>query len=195
MLNHAFFIDHFAQRVFRQDRNLRDLVRSAEPIEEMQKRNARFQRRGVRDQCQVLRLLHGCRTKHCPAGRARSHHIAVIAEDRERLCRERAGCDMKHSRRQFSSDLVHVWDHQQQSLRRSERGAERAGLKCAVDHSRRATFALHLDHTGHRAPQIFHTCCRPRVRPFAHRRRRRDRINRDHLVKRVSDARHRFIRI
>ena len=161
----------------------------------MQKRNTRFERGRVRDQRQVLRLLHRRRAKHCPAGRARGHHIAVIAEDRQRLCRERSRGDVKHGRRQFAGDLVHVRDHQQQSLRGSERRAERAGLKRTVNHSGSAAFALHLDHGRNRAPQILHAGCRPRVRPFAHRRCRRNRINRNHLVERVSDARHRFIRI
>ena len=195
VLDHAFFIDHLEQYLVRQGDDFRDLVRSAEPVEEMQKRNTRFERGRVRDQRQVLRLLHRRRAKHCPAGRARGHHIAVIAEDRQRLCRERSRGDVKHGRRQFAGDLVHVRDHQQQSLRRRERRAERAGLKRTVDHSGSAAFALHLDHGRNRAPQILHASCRPRVRPFAHRRRRRDRINRDHLVERICDARHRLIRI
>ena len=73
--------------------------------------------------------------------------------------------------------------------------AERAGLQRAVNRSGRAAFALHLDHRRHRAPQILHPARRPRVRPFAHRRGRRDRINGDDFVQRVGDTRHRFVRI
>ena len=37
---------------------LATLVRGAEAVEEMQERDARFQRRGLRDQREILRLLH-----------------------------------------------------------------------------------------------------------------------------------------
>ena len=49
MLDDARFVDHLAQHFFGQDVDLRYLVRSAEPIEEMQKRNPRFERGGVRN--------------------------------------------------------------------------------------------------------------------------------------------------
>jgi hypothetical protein len=49
MLDDARFVDHLAQHFLGQDVDLRYLVRSAKPIEEMQKRNPRFERGGVRN--------------------------------------------------------------------------------------------------------------------------------------------------
>ena len=95
-------------------------MRGAEAIEEMQKRNARLQRGGMRDEREILRFLHGSRAEHRPTGRARRHDIAVIAEDRKRLRGQRARRDVKDRRRQFAGDLVHVRDHQEQSLRSGE---------------------------------------------------------------------------
>ena len=98
-----------------------------------------------------------------PAGRAAGHDVAVIAENRKRLRGQRARRDVKHRRRQFAGDLVHVRDHQQQALRRRERRAERAGLQRAVDRAGRAAFALHFDDGGHGAPEILHPAGRPRI--------------------------------
>ncbi len=119
---------------------------------------------------EIRRLLHRRRAQHRPAGRACRHHIAVIAKDGKPLRRQRPRRDVKHHRRQFAGDFVHVRNHQQQTLRRGERGALRAGLQRAMDGARRAAFALQLDDRGHGAPEIFQTTRRPIVRPFAHRR-------------------------
>ena len=48
---------------------------------------------------------------------------------------------------------------------------------------------------GHGAPEVLHPAGRPGVGPFAHRRGRRDRIDGDDFVQRVSDPRDRLIRI
>jgi hypothetical protein len=190
MFEDAGFVDHLPQHVVGQDIDLRNLVRCPEPVEEMQKRNARLQRGGVRDQRQILRFLHRTGAEHCKPGGARRHHIAVIAKYGKRLRRNRSRRNVKDGRRKLARDLVHVGDHQKQSLRRSEGGAQRSRLERTVNGACRTTFTLHLHHGWHCFPQIFHAVRRPRVRPFAHRRRRGDGINGDHFVKRVSNTRH-----
>ena len=85
----------------------------------------------------------------CAAG----HHVGVVAEDRERVRRERARRDVQAERRQLAGDLVQVRDHQQQALRRRERRRERAGLQRAVDGARGAALRLHLDDVGHARPR------------------------------------------
>ena len=75
---------------------------------------------------------------------------------------------MKRRRRQFAGNLVHVWDHQQEALRRGKRRRQGAGLQGTVDSACRATLALHFHHAGHRAPDIRNTFRGPLVGPFAH---------------------------
>ncbi len=149
----------------------------------------------MRDHGKILRFLHGSGTEHGPAGGARRHHVAVIAKDGKRLRRDRTRRDMKNGRRQLARDLVHVGDHEQQPLRSRKRGAERAGLQRAMNRAGGAAFALHLDDLGNGLPKIFHPARRPRVSPFSHRRSRRDRIDGDDFVERVSDSRDRFVGI
>ena len=69
--------------------------------------------------------------------------------------RNGAGCHVEDRAGELTGDLVHVGDHQQETLRGSEGGGKCAGLQRPVDSSRRAAFRLHLDHERDRAPEIF----------------------------------------
>src|SRR5664279_4284007 len=60
-------------------------MRGAEAIEEMQEGYARLQRRGVRNQRQVHRLLHRVRRQQGESSLASGHGIRVIAEDGQGL--------------------------------------------------------------------------------------------------------------
>ena len=152
-----------------------ELVRGAEAVEEMQERNARLQRRGLRDQRRIVGLLHRSGRQHGKARGTRRHHIRVVAEDRQRLRRQRARRNVKHRRRQLARDLEHVGQHQQQTLRRRERRRQRARLQRAMHCAGGAAFALHLLHDRDVAPDIRHALGRPFVGQFRHRRGRRDR--------------------
>src|SRR5271165_2201892 len=59
----------------------------------------------------------------------------------------------------------------------------------------RAALALHFDDVGHAAPGVRHGFRRPLVRPLAHRRRRRDGVNGDHLACAISDMRDRLVSV
>jgi hypothetical protein len=50
---------------------------------------------------------------------------------------------------QLAGDLVHVGDHQQQTLAGGEGRRQRAGLQRAVHRAGGAAFRLHLDDGGH----------------------------------------------
>ena len=140
--------------------DLRDLVRGPEAVEEVQERDARVESGRVRDRGEVLRLLDGAGGEHREAGLPAGHHVRVVAEDRERVRRERARRDVHAEGRQLARDLVHVGDHQEQALRRREGRRERAGLQRAVHRAGGAALRLHLDDVRERLPQTF-------VRPSA----------------------------
>ena len=195
MLEDTRFVNHRAQDLDRQHFDLRDFVRGAEAVEEMEKRNPRLERGCVCNQGEILRFLHRSRAEHGPTGGPCRHDIAVIAKDGKRLRGERTRRDVKNGRSQFARDLVHVWDHQEQTLRSGERCAERAGLERAMDRPGGAAFTLHLEDGGHRAPQVLHPAGCPGIGPFAHRRRRCDRVNGDDFVQRVGNARDGFVSI
>ena len=93
-----------------------ELVRGAEPVEEMHERHARLERGAVRDGGHVVRLLHARGAQHRDAGLAHGHDVLVVTEDAEALCGQGARGDVEHRRRELARDAVHVRDHQQQAL-------------------------------------------------------------------------------
>ena len=146
------------------------LVRGSEAVEEMHERHPRLERRGLRDEREVVRLLDRGGGKQGEPGLADRHHVGVVAEDREPLRRERAGSDVQHRRRQLTGDLVHVRDHQQQALGGRERRRERAALQRAVQRAGGSALALHLDDRGNVAPHVRRapgSTTRRRARPSA----------------------------
>lgn len=79
---HEIVVDHRAQLCVVEQLDRRDLVRGAEPVEEMDDRDARGERRRLRDEREIVRLLHRSRGEEGEARRTRGHHVGVIAEDR-----------------------------------------------------------------------------------------------------------------
>ena len=188
MLEDAIHIDERAHVVFVEHFDLVDLMRGAEAVEEMQERDARLERSGVCDERHVHGLLHGIGGKHGEAGSAAGHHIRMVAEDRERVSRQRARRNMKRRGRKLSRNLVHVRNHEQQALGRGERSRQRASLQRAVNSPGSTAFALHLHYVGHRSPDVLDSLRRPLVRPFAHVGRRGDGIDGNHFVNPVGDV-------
>ncbi len=121
-----------------------DFVRSAETVEEVQERNARFERGRVRDERHVVRFLNAVRAEHCKARLAACHYVGLVAENREAVVGERAGRNVHDKACEFARNLVHVRNHQQQTLRRREGGHQRACLERAVNRASNAAFALEL---------------------------------------------------
>ena len=180
--------DHGPEVLGRERLDLGDLVRGAEPVEEVQERHPRLQGDRVGDRGQIHGLLDRAGGQHREAGGPGRHDVAVIAEDRQGLGREGPRGHVEDGGGQLPRDLVHVGDHQQQALRRGERGGERAGLERSVQRPRRPALALHLHHRGHRPPQVREALRGPLVGLLTHRRRRRDRVDRDHLAGLVGHA-------
>ena len=170
-------VDEFAQHLVRERTDHVHLMRSPEPVEEMQERHPRLERRGMRDHGEVHRFLNAGGTQHRKARGAGEHDVAVIPEDRQSVSRERAGGNVEHRGCEFTRDLKHVRDLQEQSLRRRERAGQRACLQCAMHSPGGTAFALHLDHRGNGAPQVLDTLGSPLVAPLTHVRRWRDRVN------------------
>ena len=181
------FVDHASQVVVGERRDLRHFMRGAEPVEEMQERHPRAQRRRLGDGRHVLRFLNGVRSQHGETGLPHRHHVGMIAEDRQRVRGQGSRRDVHHERRQLAGDLVHVGDHQQQALRGREGRRQGAGLQRAVRGPRRAGFRLHLDDLEDPTPKLGRPSRHPLVRQLAHRRRRRDRIDDSQFVHPIGD--------
>ena len=188
-------VDHGAHVVGGKLLDLGDFVRGAEAIEEVHEGEARFEGGGLGDQRHIHDFLHGVRGEHAEPGGARAHHVAVVAEDGESLRGKGAGGDVEDRAGEFAGDLVHVGDHQQQTLRCREGGGERPRLQGSVQGAGGAAFALHLDDRRYGAPDVGLLLGRPLVGPFAHGGRRRNGINGDDFVGLVRYVRGRLVTV
>ena len=93
-----------------------DLVAGAEAVEEVEERHAALEGAEVGHRGEVHHLLHRALGQHGEARLAGSHHVGVVAEDGEGLGGQGAGAHVEHAGQQFAGDLVHIRDHQQQTL-------------------------------------------------------------------------------
>ena len=154
MFANQIVADHRSNLFVREKVERVEFMRSAKPIEEVKKRDARLERRRLRYQRRVVRLLHGTRRDHREARASYRHHIGMVSEDRQRRGCESASRNMEDGRSQLASNLEHVRDHQQEALRRCKRRGQCAGLQCSVEHAGRAAFALHLLNDWDAAPYV-----------------------------------------
>src|SRR5215510_16588813 len=84
------------------------------------------------------------------------------------MCRQCASRDVHDERRQLTCYLVHVGNHQQQTLRSCERGGECSNLKRPMYGTCCSAFRLHLRNLGNYTPQICPTATGPFVTHFCH---------------------------
>ncbi len=142
----------------------------------------------MRDCCHVVSLLDGVRAQDRPPGDPSSHHVGVITENTQRVGRHCARGHMQHRRSELASDLVHIRQHQQQSLRTGEAARLRTGLKRTMQSASSTGFGLHLNDSRHLAPNVSLPLRTPHVGQFSHRRRRGDRVDRTDITQPVSDG-------
>ena len=107
---------HRAQVVVGKNFDFLDFMRCAETVKEVHKRHARPQRGSLGNRRHIMRFLHRVGAKHRKAGLAAAHHVGVVAENRQRVIRERARRNVHHERRKFAGDFIHIRNHQQQAL-------------------------------------------------------------------------------
>ena len=179
---HEVVVDEGPHVVVGDEFDLHLFVAGAEAVEEVDDGHAAFKGGHLGDQGHVFGFLHGRGGEHGPACVAHCHDVGVVSEDGEAVGGQGPGGDVHDGAREFAGDLEHVGDHEEQSLRGREGGAKGTRLDRAVVGGGGAGFALHLLHERDGAPDVGTLFSRPLVRPFAHRRRRRDRINGDYLV-------------
>ena len=171
-------VDHGAQVVLGQLLDFVHFVGGSEAVEEMEEGEARLEGGGVGDDRRVHGFLNGVGSEQGESGLAAGHHVAVVAEDGESVGGHGAGGDVNDAGGEFSGDLEHVGDHQEQALGGGEGGAQRASLQGAMQRARSAAFALHLDDRWDGAPDVRFALGGPFVRPLAHIRGRGNRVDR-----------------
>ena len=95
----------------------------------MQERHAAFDGGQVRHRSEVHDFLHRTGGEEGEARLAGAHHVGVVAENGQSLGGEGTGRDVEHARKQLTGNLVHIGNHQQETLRGGVGGGEGTGLQ------------------------------------------------------------------
>ncbi len=187
--------DHSLEGLLVEGLDFLDFVRGAETVEEMQERNRRLNGGQVCDGGHVLSLLDGAGSQQGETGLAAGHHILVITEDGQGVRCQGTGRYMENGREHFTGNLIHVRNHQQETLRCGISGGEHAGLERSVDRSRGTGLALHLSHFDEFSPKVLFPMGGPLVDVLGHRGRGRDWIDGSVLAEKISDVCNRSVAI
>ena len=181
-LRHGLEVDELRHVLDVDEGDLLDLVRGAEPVEEVHEGQARLDGGQMRHQAEVHDLLDRGRGEHGNPRLPHRHHVLVVAEDRQRVRRNGAGRHLKHPRQELARDLVHVGDHEQQALGGREGRGQRARGERAVHGGRRTGFGLKLAH-GHGLPEhVLAAGGRPLVGDLGDGGRGGDGVDRRHVA-------------
>ena len=168
---------HRAKVIVIEHLDLGDFMAGAETVEEVHERDAAGEGGAVGHGGEVVSGLHTLGTEHCEARLPAGHHVGMVAENREGMRRQRACGHVHDERGEFAGDLVHVGDHQQQTLGGREGRAEGARLQGAVDGAGSAAFGLHFRHRRDGSPDVLLALGGPFIRELAHRARWGNRVN------------------
>ena len=192
----SVLVDHLADDVLGHHLDLRDLVRGAEAVEEVQEGNPALERGRLRDQGEVHRLLDAGRTEHGKAGACGRSITSLWSPKMDSACVASVRAVMWKTVGVSSPAILNMlgilsskpWDG-------GEGAGQRAGLERAVHRAGRAAFALHLHHRGDGAPEVLDPFGGPLVAPLAHVGGGGDGIDAHHFVAAVGHVGHRFIAV
>ena len=157
--------------------DLLDLVGGPEAVEEGDEGHAGLDGGEVGHQGEVHDFLDGSRGEHGEAGLAAGHDILVVAEDGQGVGRECAGRHVEDAGQQFAGDLVHVRDHQEQTLGGGEGGGQCATGQAAVDGAGSAGLGLQLADLNGLPENILAALSGPFISDLAHGGRGRDGVD------------------
>lgn len=164
-----------------------DLMGGSETVEEVDERNAALYGCEMGDAGQIHNLLDAAFGEHGEAGLANRHDVLMVAENRKGMAGEGARADVKHTWEQLAGNLIHVGNHQQQSLTGCIGSCQSSCLKRAVNGTGSTPFALHFLNVNGTSEHILAACGRPFIDIFSHCRRRCDGIDGGYLCEQIAD--------
>ena len=182
-------VEHVGKVVEVPGRNLLDLVGGAEAVEEVQERYLALDGGEMGHRREVHDLLHVALGEHGKAGLTAGHDVGVVTEDVEGVRRDRTRGHVKDAWQTLSGDLVHVRNHEEQTLRCRIGGRKGTGTERAVNGSGCASLGFHLDDVDGITEDVLQTLGRPLVNVIGHGARRRDRVDARNLGVGIGDPR------
>ena len=175
--------------------DLLDLVGGPETVEVVQEGHSGLDGGQVGDSAHVHNFLGVGGSQHRETGLAAGHYVGVVSEDGQAVYRQGTGGYVEHAGEQFACDLVHVGDHEQQTLGSGVGRGQRASLQGTVDRTGCTGFGLHLDHLDLLTEDVLTAFGRPFVHHFCHGGAGRDREDTGDFGKCVRYVRRRGISV
>ena len=194
-LLNGFHVAHFLQILVVPLLDLLDLVGGTETVKEVDEGNAALDGRQVCHGGQVHNFLGVGLAQHGETGLTGGVNVAVVTEDVQGLGGDGTGRHVKDAGQLLGCDLVHVGDHQQQTLGSGEGGGDGTGSERTVHSTGGTGFGLHLNNLDLVAEDVLQTCGTPLVNSVGHRAGGGDRIDSSYIGKRISYMRSRGIAI
>ena len=179
-------VEHGRQFSLVNQLNLLNLMRGTETVEEVQEGNASLQGNDVSHTGQVHHLLNRRSCQHSKAGLTGGHHVLVVTENREGVRSQRTSRHVEDTRQQLTGNLIHVGNHQQQTLRSGEGRGQSTRLQRAVYGTGSTGLRLHLNHLYGLTEDVLATLRSPLVHVLCHGRRRGDGVNSGNLREHIS---------
>ena len=161
-------VDHLGQVGVIPNSDLLDLVGGTETIEEVDEGDTAFDGGQVGNSAQVHNFLHVGFSQHGETGLAAGVNVGMVTEDVQSLGSHSTGRDMEHGGEQLASDLVHVGDHQQQTLGCGVGGGQSTGGQRAMNGTCSTGFRLHLNDLNGIAEDVQTTGSGPLVHIVSH---------------------------
>ena len=188
-------IHHLFEILIIPNLNLLNLMRGAEAVEEVDKRNSTLDGSQMRYGAEIHDLLLIGLCQHGKAGLTTGIHIGMVAENVQRVRCNRTRGNMKYAGQQFARDLIHIRDHQKKALRCGIGGRQRACAQRTVHRTGGTCLGFHFGHLNGRTENIFQPLRRPLVNIVRHRAGRGDGVNARDLGKRIAYMRSRLVPI
>ena len=181
-------VEHFFKVSIVPKFNFLNFVRGAETIKEVDKCNFSFDCSQVSNRSQIHNFLRIRFSKHCNASLATSINVRMITKNVQCLSSNTACSNMEYTRKLFSSNLVHIRNHQKKTLRSCESCCQCTRCQRTVYSTSSTSFRFHFDYFYFFTENIFLAICRPVVNPVSHWRRRSDRINTSYFSKSICNV-------
>ena len=164
-----------------------DFMAGTETIEEMQERYRALQCCNVCHNCHISSFLDRAGCQHRETGLTACHNVTVITENGQSMISQSTCADVEYAGHQLASDLIHVRDHQKQSLRSSKRGGQSTCCQRTMNCACSTSFRLHFGYLYGLSEKVQCVMRSTLISSFRHRGGRSDRINSGHITKSISD--------
>ena len=145
-----------------------EFVRSTESIEEVTERYAGFDSCEVSYESHVHCFLYGVGTQECKTGLTTSHYVLMVTKDGQCVRSKSTSGNMENAREKLTSNFVHVWNHEQEALRRCESRGQRACCETAVYRASCTSFGLELTDRNCLVKNVLFAGSSPVVCSFCH---------------------------